>query len=180
MAHLAHWHLTIGTNGASIRRFYLEQFGDDFPIDEAFANCDRLYLHYVDTSSSLAKPGLYELISHLMNHGIRLGVCSSSSRRKIEYKLEKIGVLERFEEIVGGDEVEMGKPYPEPYLKLADKIGVPVEESLALEDSYNGIRSASSAGAGVVMIPDLLEPIAEIRGLCVDVVDSLHDVIRLF
>jgi beta-phosphoglucomutase-like phosphatase (HAD superfamily) len=47
---------------------------------------------------------------------------------------------------------------------------------LALEDSYNGIRSASSAGMMTIMVPDLLEPTEEIRGLCTLVATDLHEV----
>jgi beta-phosphoglucomutase-like phosphatase (HAD superfamily) len=50
---------------------------------------------------------------------------------------------------------------------------------LALEDSHNGIRSASSAGMMSVMVPDLLEPTDEIRGLCTFVVRDLHEVRRV-
>ena len=47
---------------------------------------------------------------------------------------------------------------------------------LALEDSYNGIRSASSAGMMTIMVPDLLEPTDEIRGLCTFIVRDLYEV----
>ena len=170
---------TIGRTGASIRDFYLDRFGNDFPIDEAFADCDTLYLKYLDESKNLAKLGLHELISFLIENDVSRGVCSSSTRKKIEYKLAKIGVRDSMLGIVGGDEVERGKPHPEPYLILAERLGVAIEKCLVLEDSYNGIRSASSAGAHVVMVPDLLEPTDEMRGICLDIVGSLRDVIEL-
>jgi len=168
---------TVGTNGQSIRRFYLNRFGEDFPIDEAFAACDALYLQRLDAAENFAKPGLRALVDYLATNGVVCGVCSSSSREKIRHKLSKVGVFDDMREAVGGDEVENGKPHPEPYLKLADKLRVPIARCLALEDSYNGIRSAASAGADVVMIPDLLEPTDEIRALCVEVVESLEQVI---
>jgi beta-phosphoglucomutase-like phosphatase (HAD superfamily) len=48
-----------------------------------------------------------------------------------------------------------------------------------VEDSHNGIRSASSAGMMTIMVPDLLEPTDEIRGFCAFVVRDLHEVRRL-
>lgn len=50
---------------------------------------------------------------------------------------------------------------------------------LALEDSHNGVRAASSAGMMTVMVPDLLEATEEMRELCVRVAGDLHEVRRL-
>ena len=73
----------------------------------------------------------------------------------------------------------MGKPAPDPFLKAAERLGVEPQLCLALEDSHNGVRSASSAGMITVMVPDLLEPTEEIRRLCTLVVRDLHEVRRL-
>jgi beta-phosphoglucomutase-like phosphatase (HAD superfamily) len=50
---------------------------------------------------------------------------------------------------------------------------------LALEDSHNGVRSASAAGMMTLMVPDLLEPTEETRGLCTLIVPNLHEVRHL-
>lgn len=50
---------------------------------------------------------------------------------------------------------------------------------LALEDSFNGVRSASAAGMMTYMIPDLLEPSSEIEALCMGVASDLHAIHRL-
>jgi beta-phosphoglucomutase-like phosphatase (HAD superfamily) len=81
--------------------------------------------------------------------------------------------------IVGHGDYEAGKPAPDPFLKAAERLGVEPRLCLALEDSHNGIRSASSAGMMTIMIPDLLEPTDEIRELCTFVVRDLLDVRRL-
>jgi beta-phosphoglucomutase-like phosphatase (HAD superfamily) len=72
----------------------------------------------------------------------------------------------RFEEIVGHVDYDRGKPAPDPFLKAAEWLGVEPRLCLALEDSHNGVRSATSAGMMTIMVPDLLEPPDEIRGLC--------------
>jgi len=85
----------------------------------------------------------------------------------------------RFDEIVAHGDYGTGKPAPEPFLKAAEQLGVEPRLCLALEDSHNGVRSASSAGMMTIMVPDLLEPTEEIRRLCTLVVRDLHEVRRL-
>ena len=75
--------------------------------------------------------------------------------------------------------VSRGKPEPDIYVFAAEKLGLEPSECLALEDSQNGIKSASSAGCKTVMVPDLDGPTPEIQPLLYDVADGLTDVIRI-
>ena len=84
-----------------------------------------------------------------------------------------------FDELVCAEDVSRGKPFPDPFLKAAEKLGVKPESCLSLEDSLNGIRSAYDAGTIAVMIPDLIPPTEEIKSLCFKVLNSLTDVIPL-
>jgi beta-phosphoglucomutase-like phosphatase (HAD superfamily) len=85
----------------------------------------------------------------------------------------------RFDVIVGRGDYEHGKPAPDPFLAAAQRLGVEPRSCLALEDSHNGVRSASSAGMMTIMVPDLLEPTDEIRELCSFVFSDLHEARRL-
>jgi beta-phosphoglucomutase-like phosphatase (HAD superfamily) len=77
---------------------------------------------------------------------------------------------------VAHGDYKTSKPAPDPFLKAAERLGAKPRFCLALEGSFNGIRSASSAGMMTVMVPDLLEPTDEIRSLCAYVVADLHAV----
>ena len=68
------------------------------------------------------------------------------------------------------------KPAPDPYLSAAGRLGVDPRLCLALEDSYAGVRSASSAGMTTIMVPDLLQPTDEVRRFCAYVAKDLHEV----
>ena len=59
-----------------------------------------------------------------------------------------------------------------------EKLGLAPENCIALEDSLNGIKSASSAGCKTVMVPDLDRPSAEAIPLLYGVADNLIDVKR--
>ena len=54
--------------------------------------------------------------------------------------------------VVTGEQVERGKPHPEPYLTAAAALGVPPEECVAIEDSNTGAKSAEAAGCLVLVV----------------------------
>ena len=84
--------------------------------------------------------------------------------------------MERFDAVVAHGDYQQGKPAPDSFLEAAKRLGVEPQVCLALEDSHNGIRSASSAEMMTIMVLDLLEPTEDIRGLCTFVVHNLHEV----
>jgi beta-phosphoglucomutase-like phosphatase (HAD superfamily) len=94
--------------------------------------------------------------------------------------LRKSGVLDRFQAVIGSDQVRNGKPEPDIYLKAAGLLNARPERCLALEDSENGVRAAVGAGMTVVQIPDLVQPSAELLALGHIVLDSLREVAAHF
>ena len=71
------------------------------------------------------------------------------------------------------------KPDPQIYQTACEKLGLAPENCLALEDSLNGIRSASGAGLHPVMIPDVVQPTEEIQRLLFRRFSDLAQVIPL-
>jgi beta-phosphoglucomutase-like phosphatase (HAD superfamily) len=55
--------------------------------------------------------------------------------------------------IVSGEDVDNGKPHPEPYLTAAAGLGVPIGRCVAIEDSPTGLASAIASGAVAVGVP---------------------------
>ena len=80
-----------------------------------------------------------------------------------------------FQKIICGDMVEHGKPAPDIYLKACEELGVAPGQALAVEDSFNGIRSAYAAGLYTVMVPDQLPPTEEILAMVDKKCDSLTE-----
>ena len=85
----------------------------------------------------------------LRKHGVRLGLGSSSTRRMVSYIAEKFYLDRRMECIVTGDDVPLGKPHPDIYLRCAELLRVAPAECLVIEDSINGILAAHAAGMKV-------------------------------
>ncbi len=63
-----------------------------------------------------------------------------------------------FDVVITGDQVTNGKPHPEPYLTAAAKLGVPIEDCVAIEDSANGMASAHASGARTLLVPNVVSP----------------------
>jgi HAD superfamily hydrolase (TIGR01509 family) len=105
-----------------------------------------------------------------------LGIASSSNRPLIDLFLELTGTQGLFRATVSSEEVAHGKPAPDVYLEAATRLGVAPEHCAAIEDSENGIRSASSAGMQVVAIPNrVFPPGPEALSLPAVVLDSLDE-----
>jgi HAD superfamily hydrolase (TIGR01509 family) len=90
-----------------------------------------------------------------------LAIASSSNRPLIDLVLE-LSRLERFfQATVSSEEVERGKPAPDVYLEAAHRLGVEATKSAAVEDTHNGILSASASGMRVIAIPNRRYPPGE-------------------
>jgi len=100
-----------------------------------------------------AMPGLYDLLEAIEQRQLPKGVATSSTRKYLEKILGRFDLIERFDSILTAEDVSLGKPNPEIYLKAAARLGVSPEEMLVLEDSQAGTNAAAAAGACAVSVP---------------------------
>lgn len=102
------------------------------------------------------RPGARELLADVRRAGVPTALVTMSWRRFAD---EVVRCLPEgsFDTIVVGDDVQFGKPHPEPYLAAARALGVAPEQCLAIEDSPTGVRSALDAGCRVLGIPHVVE-----------------------
>lgn len=121
-------------------------------------------------------PGLNDLLSWLSQQDVRIGLTSGSNRAIVESNLRCSGLRDCFDGIICGDEIVAGKPNPEGCLKTAALIGCRPEDCYVLEDSPNGILAGHRAGCSVIMVPNGIEPDAEIRSLCAGIYPTLTEV----
>jgi HAD superfamily hydrolase (TIGR01509 family) len=166
---------TIGVTWAQSRAIYLDQMGADFPVDAYFA--DMVANFDVLAAARLAlKPGVVELLDLLDQLAIPRCIATSSAHATVQSHLSTHGLVDRFHGVIGHGDYAASKPSPDPFLTAAKHLNVEPTLCLALEDSYNGVRSASAAGMMTYMIPDLLAPSPEIKALCMGVVNDLHEI----
>ena len=79
-------------------------------------------------------------------------IVTSTSREIMDWTFENVPVDNIFSGMITSSEVENTKPHPEPYLKGAEYIGIPIEKCIVIEDSVNGIRAGKASGAKVIGI----------------------------
>ena len=89
---------------------------------------------------------------------VPVAVVSAAVRAEIEHVVAAAGLADVLATIVSEDDVEHGKPDPEPYLRAAEALGVPPAELVAFEDSEPGVASAKAAGLHVVALTRTLGP----------------------
>ena len=105
-----------------------------------------------------------------------LGLVSGSPLSLVKLVLRLTGLEDSFQVAMSADEVDRGKPSPDPYLGLARRMGVSPSACVAVEDSANGIRSARSAGMAVVAIPrGVHRPASEILASANLVLDDISE-----
>ena len=71
--------------------------------------------------------------------------------------------------------VSHSKPDPEIYLKAAASLNLKPEECVAIEDSPNGVRSATNAGIKCIMVPDLIQPDSEMKEKAWNIFENLKE-----
>ena len=104
------------------------------------------------------KPGLYEMLDYLEQHHIKMAVATTTRRELTEQRLKKIGVYNRFDYVLCGDEVTKRKPDPEIYLSVLHKMNTKAENAIVLEDSSVGVEAAYRAGIDCIQVPDIIAP----------------------
>ena len=110
--------------------------------------------------------------------GVPLALVSGARRNEIELTLERFNLRSLFQATVSADDVSVGKPDPEPYLRGAEALGVDPRETLVIEDAPAGMRAALAAGARVVVVdrygtPELFDGVVPLDRLDERVVEMV-------
>ena len=168
----------LGTNRVRTREIFLENYGADFPFDPYRAEVTELFNTHYKGVPLPTKPGVRELLSYLQEQDIKVGLASSTAQHLVRDEIGTAGLLPYFQTLVCGDMVEHSKPTPDIFLKACEILNADPTKSIAIEDSFNGIRSAHRAGMTPIMVPDQVQPTDEIRALAFHVMPSLLDVLN--
>jgi len=98
-------------------------------------------------------PGLMPLLDALDTAAIPKAIATSSGRTFVSNVLSQFSLEPRFEFVLASEDIIHGKPAPDVYQLAAERLGVPSEQMMVLEDSQIGCQAATAAGAYVVAVP---------------------------
>ncbi len=101
------------------------------------------------------RPGARDLLAGLREAGIKTALVTMSMRRMARSVVDLID-FDAFDVVVAGDDVTRPKPFPDPYLQACELLGVHPGETVAIEDSPNGLRSAVAAGTVALGVPNII------------------------
>lgn len=91
-------------------------------------------------------------LSLLRSNGIKTGVASSQTSKRLKQYLINLGILNMFDALVGSDVVARRKPEPDVFLKAAELLKVKPEECFAIGDTCFDYESASKAGMRFILV----------------------------
>jgi beta-phosphoglucomutase len=109
-------------------------------------------------------PGLLHLLEQARSLGLGMAVATAAPHANIGFVLDELDLRRHFNAVVGGDDVQRGKPDPEIFLKSARILGVEPQDCLVFEDALTGIEAARRAGMHAVMICTTIDA-QEVAGL---------------
>jgi len=167
----------IGKARPDVEIYTQQVFGDEFPFDNVYHRKRQLMREHLEKHGVPLKPGIMELLDWLEKQDIVKALASSSPCVVILDHLKQAGITPaRFSEIIGGDEVNLGKPAPDIFLLAATKLRISTDKCIVIEDSNAGIHAAHKAGMLPLMVPDLIPPTEETKHLAYRIFSNLHDV----
>jgi len=107
---------------------------------------DKYKLFY-EEFIEMVKPIEY-VTDHLIAHAgkVKIGVVSGGSREAVTKTLQVLGVIDLVDVMVCAGDTPNGKPFPDPFLLAAEKLGVEPSDCLVFEDGNPGVASAKAAG----------------------------------
>ncbi|MFP4056641.1 MAG: beta-phosphoglucomutase [Candidatus Brocadiia bacterium] len=97
-------------------------------------------------------PGALEMLRALRQRGVKLAIASSS--RNAPLINERLGLEEKVDAAVDGNDISHSKPHPEIFQLAARRLGLPPRECLVVEDAQAGIEAGRKAGTAVFGIGD--------------------------
>ncbi|NDO46158.1 HAD family phosphatase [Clostridium sp. MD294] len=168
----------IGLTDSRTKEVLEQEYGKAFCHNIFLKKLLERKLNVYHNEQICVKKGLWELVEFLEKENIKKIVATGTVRENMNLILKRTGLLEHFDLAVCGDEIEKGKPSPDVFIKAAEKLNVPKQRCLVLEDSQNGIIAAKSAGIEVIFIKDLVAPekqyIEQVYAQCNDLSDVIQ------
>ena len=140
-----------GMTGREMLAYFIAKAGRTIDVETVYRRKGELYGSYTHEVSIIE--GNRELLRLLRANGNPVAIASGSSMPSISPVMERYGI--EVDAIATSADVKRGKPNPDLFLKAAEKLGVPPETCVVIEDSEVGIEAAQRAGMRAMRFYDL-------------------------
>ncbi len=134
-------------------------FGKKFNLDKSAVN--HIIKRKIEIYNDIMHVEFYDyfqdLLGHLKNKNIPVGVVTGGSRRRVKKVIDQY-FNGTFDALVTVDDVQRGKPHPDPFLKGAELLGLKPQQCIVIENAPLGIKGAKRAEMTVIAVTTTLPP----------------------
>lgn len=123
-------------------------------LDQLVAAKSEAYRVLVQQTAPEARPGIVALVEYAHLRGYRCGIASATPAADILDVVHRLGIADRFEQIVSSDVVARPKPAPDVYVHAAGLLGVEPGRCIVVEDTPTGLAAGRAAGMHCVAFPN--------------------------
>lgn len=99
--------------------------------------------------------GLHSFLDKAFERNIPMAIGSAAIPFNIDFVLDNLHLRPYFSSIVSADDVQISKPHPETYLKVAQQLQLAPARCLVFEDAPKGVEAAQNAGMQTIAITTL-------------------------
>ncbi|WP_340818579.1 HAD family phosphatase [Methanolobus sp. WCC4] len=145
-----------GSNHVGVINIFFEKAGRK-PEPEIYdIILEKKRTHFMENNRAEIFDGMYECLKSL-KPAFKLAVASGADRTIVTSLMDRFypGI---FDAIISGEDVQNGKPNPEPYDRAVERLGLEKSECLVVENAPLGVKAAKNAGLFCVGIPTYLDP----------------------
>ena len=148
----AHFELGFGRKNEIIIPEILGWTSDPSEITRLSLRKEALYRELVIGRELDPMPGVREWLERLRDAGVPCSVGTSTHLANIEVSMAKVGLAPFFRGVISSENVQLGKPNPEVFIKAALLIRRDPEKCVVFEDSFAGLKAARNGGMKAVAV----------------------------
>lgn len=109
-----------------------------------------------------ALPGLFHILDTFSGR-LKLAVCTGAQAEFLDIVIDQLGIRDKFNVLQSSDGIERGKPEPDIYIKTCERLDIPPQNCIVLEDSANGVLAGKRAGCYVIAVPSEYTKLQDFR-----------------
>lgn len=139
----------------SIADIFLDK-GFAMPPEHILRNLQKKKLQLFSNYQVEVFPQMYNIIPLLKSKGKKIGIVTGSFRYLVEELIPQ-KLLQHVDVVISVDDVQKGKPHPDPYVEAVKKLKVNPENVIVVENAPMGIKAAKAAGLFCIAISTTLD-----------------------